>query len=43
MNNILEEPLDLIRLSLGEKVVVRCRQNREIKGKLHVKYLFTLI
>jgi U6 snRNA-associated Sm-like protein LSm3 len=37
MTNInLEEPLDLVRLSLGEKVLVKCRNDRELRGKLHV-------
>lgn len=40
MNNTLEEPIDLIRLSLGEKVFVKCRHGRELKGKLHVIYRF---
>ncbi len=40
MTNInLEEPLDLIKLSLGEKVLVKCRNERELRGKLHVIYL----
>lgn len=42
MTNInLEEPLDLIRLSLGEKVIVKCRNERELKGKLHV-FIFNI-
>ncbi len=32
----IEEPLDLIRLSLGKSVLVKCRNDRELKGKLHV-------
>jgi len=36
MNNILEEPIDLVRLSLGEKVIVKCRYDRVLVGKLHV-------
>lgn len=30
-----EEPLDLIRLSLDERVYVKCRGDRELRGKLH--------
>ena len=30
-----EEPLDLIRLSLDERVYVKCRGERELRGKLH--------
>ena len=29
------DPLDLIRLSIDEKVYVKCRGGREIRGKLH--------
>jgi len=32
----MEEPLDLIRLSIDERVYVKCRGDRELKGKLHV-------
>jgi small nuclear ribonucleoprotein (snRNP)-like protein len=32
----VEEPIDLILLSLNEKVFVRCRHDRELKGKLVV-------
>ena len=31
----MEEPLDLIRLSIDERVYVKCRNDRELKGKLH--------
>ena len=30
-----EEPLDLIRLSLDERIYVKCRGERELRGKLH--------
>jgi hypothetical protein len=33
----VEEPLDLIRLSLDEKVTVKMRGDRLLKGKLHVR------
>ena len=33
---IMEEPLDLIRLSISEVVFVKCRGDRELRGKLHV-------
>jgi hypothetical protein len=36
--NEIEEPIDLVRLSLGKNVYIKCRNNRELKGKLHVKY-----
>ena len=32
----VEEPIDLILLSLKEKVYVKCRFNRELKGTLVV-------
>jgi hypothetical protein len=33
---IMEEPLDLIRLSIDERVYIKCRGERELRGKLHV-------
>ncbi len=35
----IEQPLDLIRLSLDEKIFVKLKGDRELKGVLHVKYL----
>ncbi len=32
----MEEPLDLIRLSIDERIYVKCRNERELRGKLHV-------
>ena len=34
--NAVEEPLDLIRLSLDERIYVKMRNDRELRGKLHV-------
>jgi len=31
----VEEPLDLIRLSLDERVYIKMRNDRELKGRLH--------
>ena len=33
--NTVEEPLDLIRLSLDEQVYVKMRNDRELWGRLH--------
>lgn len=33
----VSEPLDLVRLSLDERVFVRLRGDRELKGRLHVR------
>ena len=33
----VEEPLDLIRLSLDEKIYVKLRNDRELRGRLHVR------
>lgn len=33
----VKEPLDLIRLSLDEKIYVKMRNERELRGRLHVK------
>lgn len=35
MASSVEEPLDLIRLSLDERVYIKCRGERELRGKLH--------
>ena len=32
----MDEPLDLLRLSLDEKIYVKMRGDRELRGKLHV-------
>ena len=32
----MEEPLDLIRLSLDERIYVKMRNERELRGRLHV-------
>lgn len=31
----IETPLDIIRLAIDEKVLVKCRGDRELKGRLH--------
>merc|ERR1712194_41725 len=31
----IEEPLDLIRLSIDERIFVKCRGDRELRGRLH--------
>ena len=33
----VEEPLDLIRLSLDERIFVKMRNDRELTGRLHVR------
>ena len=38
-DNTVREPLDLIRLSLDEKVYVKLKGERELRGKLHVRAL----
>ena len=32
----IDEPLDLIKLSVDERIYVKCRHDRELKGKLIV-------
>ena len=39
----MEEPLDLIRLSIDERVYVKCRGERELRGKLHVRYFVVVV
>jgi hypothetical protein len=36
VDETMEEPLDLIRLSIDERVYVKCRGDRELRGRLHV-------
>lgn len=36
MQNQITTPLDLVRLSLDERVYVKMRGDRELRGKLHV-------
>ena len=33
-SNVIEEPFDLIRMSLDERVYVKMKNGRELKGKL---------
>jgi len=40
--NPVNEPLDLVRLSLNEVVFVRLRGDRELKGRLHVSAMHTV-
>ena len=35
----VDEPLDLLRLSLDEKIYVKMRGDRELRGKLHVRFI----
>ena len=35
----IQEPFDLIRLSLSERVFVKLRGDREVVGVLHVRFL----
>lgn len=37
----VSEPLDLVRLSLDEIVFVKLRGDRELKGRLHVRYVYS--
>lgn len=39
--NPVNEPLDLVRLSLNEIVFVKLRGDRELQGRLHVGDLST--
>lgn len=31
----IDTPLDLIRLSIDERIFVKCKGDRELRGKLH--------
>lgn len=32
---VVRQPIDLVRLSIDERVLIKCRGNRELRGKLH--------
>ena len=36
----LTDPLELVKVSLDENIIVKVRPDREIKGKLHVISFF---
>ena len=40
-SSAIEEPLDLVRISLDERIYVKLRNDRELKGRLHVSTLET--
>ena len=35
MDTNVKQPLDLVRLSLDERILVKCRAGKELRGKLH--------
>ncbi|OMJ07475.1 putative U6 snRNA-associated Sm-like protein LSm3 [Smittium culicis] len=35
MGSMIDEPLDLVKLCLDEKIYVKLRGNRELSGRLH--------
>lgn len=39
-DSVVSEPLDLVRLSLDERVYVKLRGNRELQGRLHVSTVY---
>jgi hypothetical protein len=39
----VQEPFDLIRLSLSERVYVKLRGDRELTGVLHVSWAVTFV
>ena len=39
----IDAPLDLIRLSVDERVFVKCKGDRELRGKLHVINIYYTI
>ena len=32
-------PIDVIKQSIGKEIYIKCKFNRELKGKLHVIYI----
>ena len=39
----INTPIDVIKQSIGKEVYIKCKFNRELKGKLHVIYILNLI
>ncbi len=39
----IDTPLDLIRLSIDERIYVKCKGDRELRGKLHVRVYFFVL
>ena len=35
--NLINQPMDAIKLSIGKKIYVKCKNNRELTGILHVR------
>ncbi len=35
--SVVTEPIDLVRLSLDERILVKLRGDRDLRGKLHVR------
>lgn len=42
-DSVVDEPLDLVRLSLDERVYVKLRGSRELRGRLHVRVDHTFV
>lgn len=36
--SVVEQPLDLVRLAIDEVITVQMRGDRQLRGKLHVRY-----
>ena len=36
-SSVVNEPIDLVRLSLDERIHVKMRGDRDLRGKLHVR------
>lgn len=39
----IQMPMDLIRLSIDQRVYVKLKGERELRGKLYVRYLFLIV
>ena len=39
----INTPIDVIKQSIGKEVYIKCKFNRELKGKLHVIYILYFI
>ena len=39
----INTPIDVIKQSIGKEVYIKCKFNRELRGKLHVIYILCII
>jgi hypothetical protein len=40
-SSVVDSPMDLIHYSIDDQILLKCKFGREIRGKLHVRLIFT--